>query len=60
MKIFSWFSRLLIAAAKPRPGSVATPPAWRDDPLSHPILEKMSERELADLPMRGVAGPARC
>jgi hypothetical protein len=24
--------------------------AWRRDPLSHPVLRIMSERELADLP----------
>lgn len=31
--------------------------AWARDPLSHPALETMSARELADLPFnRGLAG----
>jgi hypothetical protein len=28
-----------------------TAAAWRRDPLSHPALMNMSERELADLPL---------
>ncbi|PJE26337.1 hypothetical protein CVM50_19700 [Pseudooceanicola marinus] len=24
---------------------------WDEDPLSHPVIRKMSRRELADLPM---------
>lgn len=27
---------------------------WRADPLSHPALARMSERELGDLPIRPV------
>nr|WP_265517161.1 hypothetical protein [Nitratireductor luteus] len=25
--------------------------AWRRDPLAHPVLQAMSQRELADLPL---------
>ncbi len=25
-------------------------PKWRSDPLSHPVLQSMSQEELADLP----------
>ena len=30
-------------------------PEWIRDPLAHPDLDAMSERELADLPFRGPA-----
>ncbi|MGR9448510.1 hypothetical protein [Rhizobium leguminosarum] len=26
-------------------------PAWKDDPLRHPEVERMSMREIADLPL---------
>lgn len=43
-----------------RGGSQPTPreaAAWRRDPLSHPVLQAMTPRELGDLPFdpRGVA-----
>ncbi len=31
--------------------------AWLRDPLSHPAIEHMSQRELADLPFRRTATP---
>lgn len=30
---------------------------WRDDPLSHPVIATMSERERADLPFSARARP---
>ncbi|MBB4239103.1 hypothetical protein GGD57_005722 [Rhizobium esperanzae] len=30
--------------------------AWRDDPLRHPEVERMSMREIADLPLAMPAG----
>ncbi len=35
---------------EPRPGSDMQ--RWLIDPLSHPVLNTMSERELADVPFR--------
>lgn len=29
-------------------------PAWRRDPLAHPVLDRMTPTELADLPLRRV------
>lgn len=40
----------LFGAASPRTDQEAAA-AWRCDPLSHPALRNMSERELADLPL---------
>jgi hypothetical protein len=31
-------------------------PAWKDDPLRHPEVERMSMREIADLPLGMPAG----
>ncbi|AHF83035.1 hypothetical protein RLEG3_14960 [Rhizobium leguminosarum bv. trifolii WSM1689] len=30
---------------------IADTPAWKDDPLRHPEVERMSMREIADLPL---------
>ncbi|MCA2407537.1 hypothetical protein GYN07_05095 [Rhizobium leguminosarum bv. viciae 248] len=30
--------------------------AWKDDPLRHPEVERMSMREIADLPLGMLAG----
>ncbi|MCH4544836.1 MULTISPECIES: hypothetical protein [Rhizobium] len=30
---------------------IADSPAWKDDPLRHPEVERMSMREIADLPL---------
>ena len=44
------------AGAKPdRAGS-----AWLRDPLSHPAIERMSERELGDLPFAGYGRHGGC
>ncbi len=34
-----------------RPIDAETMAVWRGDPLSHPALSAMNERELADLPL---------
>ncbi|KAB2951496.1 MAG: hypothetical protein F9K19_18715 [Rhizobiaceae bacterium] len=34
-----------------RPADAEMLAAWRRDPLSHPVLSAMNERELADLPL---------
>lgn len=31
-------------------------PAWKDDPLRHPEVQRMSMREIADLPLGMPAG----
>ena len=31
-------------------------PAWKDDPLRHPEVERMSMREIADLPLGMLIG----
>ncbi|WP_064692195.1 hypothetical protein [Rhizobium aegyptiacum] len=38
------------ACAMGRAG-LADRPAWRDDPMRHPEVERMSLREIADLPL---------
>lgn len=35
---------------------IADSPAWKDDPLRHPEVERMSMREIADLPLGMSAG----
>lgn len=51
MKIISFIGMLLRAPSRePVPEEKLR---WMCDPLSHPALEAMSERELADLPLRG-------
>ncbi|MBB2754661.1 UNVERIFIED_ORG: hypothetical protein GGI57_005397 [Rhizobium aethiopicum] len=43
-------------------GDADTALAWRDDPLRHPEVERMSMRELADLPLgtdTGLAAEAK-
>ena len=46
MKFFSMIS--VLGRALSEPGEV--PQIWQRDPLSHPDLQAMSLRELADLP----------
>ncbi|MBX4897126.1 hypothetical protein [Rhizobium bangladeshense] len=33
-------------------GRVDIVPSWKDDPLRHPEVERMSLRDIADLPLR--------
>ncbi|MBZ9850826.1 hypothetical protein LB565_22820 [Mesorhizobium sp. CA14] len=50
MKILSFLKGLSGAEARPREdGEIAH---WITDPLSHPVLDTMSERELGDMPFR--------
>ncbi|MBY5590737.1 hypothetical protein HFO49_25130 [Rhizobium leguminosarum] len=35
---------------------IAGAPTWKDDPLRHPEVERMSMREIADLPLGMQAG----
>lgn len=42
-------------ALNPRNADIADPP-WKSDPLQHPEVERMSMREIADLPLGIQAG----
>lgn len=45
--------KVLFAAASPyEPGREGDTQRWLTDPLSHPVLNTMSERELGDVPFR--------
>lgn len=50
--------KLILNVLAPRPVAGGGVPdqrerlQWLRDPLSHPVLESMSERELGDLPFR--------
>lgn len=58
MKIFSILTKPL--SREKMAYSADERAAWIRDPLSHPELEQMSVRELADLPFnRGYRQPAR-
>ncbi|MBZ9658413.1 hypothetical protein LB523_05105 [Mesorhizobium sp. ESP-6-4] len=50
MKILSFLKGLCGTEARPpEDGEIAR---WIIDPLSHPVLDTMSERELGDMPFR--------
>ncbi|MBY5890404.1 hypothetical protein ACCS70_35945 [Rhizobium ruizarguesonis] len=51
MSLLKFFLRPALPA-----GSTGTAPAWKDDPLRHPEVERMSMREIADLPLGMPAG----
>lgn len=57
MKIFSLFDLLAKDPARTLRERFDDCAAWLRDPLSHPAIEHMSQRELADLPFRMTAGP---
>jgi hypothetical protein len=42
----TWFRQAFRRQGRPR----AREAGWHRDPLAHPVLQQMSERELADLP----------
>ena len=50
MKILSLLKGLSGVEARPRDDSEIA--RWVTDPLSHPVLDTMSERELGDMPFR--------
>jgi hypothetical protein len=54
MKIISILQKLSMASKADRQsaGAAGGLPEWIRDPLAHPDLDVMSERELADLPFR--------
>ena len=54
MKILSLLKGLSGTEAKPRNDDEIA--RWITDPLSHPVLDTMSERELGDMPFRLTAG----
>jgi hypothetical protein len=57
MKIISILLGMSTAAGRKPAGATEQTrvPEWIRDPLAHPDLDAMSERELADLPFGGVA-----
>lgn len=57
MKIFSLSKLFVDVPWDPRQDDVERRSAWLRDPLSHPAIEQMSQRELADLPFRRTARP---
>ncbi|MBB3520828.1 hypothetical protein RJJ37_00685 [Rhizobium redzepovicii] len=46
MSLLKFFLRPALAL-----GSADALPAWKNDPLRHPEVERMSMREIADLPI---------
>jgi hypothetical protein len=57
MKIFSIETRAFGQVLRMSRETSATEESWTLDPLSHPDIEAMTERELADLPFnRGYRG----
>lgn len=57
MKIFSLFGIQGPRSGNTTPRHFDDTAPWLRDPLSHPALESMSQRELADLPFRTSARP---
>jgi hypothetical protein len=60
---FSWRGpaaalRRRFCGATGRPAAAFGAAGWRRDPLAHPVLRRMTQRELGDLPFdpRAVAG----
>ena len=54
MKILSLLKGFSATEARPRDEEEIA--RWVTDPLSHPVLDTMSERELGDMPFRLTAG----
>ncbi|TIT77676.1 MAG: hypothetical protein E5W57_14220 [Mesorhizobium sp.] len=52
MKILSLLKGLSVAAPVKRRHDDGEIARWVVDPLSHPVLDTMSERELGDMPFR--------
>ncbi|ACI54086.1 conserved hypothetical protein [Rhizobium leguminosarum bv. trifolii WSM2304] len=53
MSLLKFFLRPALALS-----GADVPPAWKTDPLRHPEVERMSMREIADLPLGTEAGLA--
>jgi hypothetical protein len=61
MKIFSIGTRAFGQVRRTLRDTSAGEESWILDPLSHPDVEAMTERELADLPFnRGYRGAPEC
>jgi hypothetical protein len=61
MKIFSIGARAIGEARRALRDTLVNEESWILDPLSHPDIEVMTERELADLPFnRGYRGAPEC
>jgi hypothetical protein len=61
MKIFSIRARAFGRVLRTPRETSASEESWILDPLSHPDLDAMTERELADLPFnRGYRGAPEC
>lgn len=58
IQFFSTAARAL-APRLPAADALTEAERWRRDPLSHPALRAMSQRELADLPIGHPALPKR-
>ncbi|QDZ00437.1 hypothetical protein FQ775_08635 [Nitratireductor mangrovi] len=58
IKLFSLLLRL-VSATRAGASNKGENVPWRNDPLAHPALERMSMRELADLPFDRPASPVR-
>ena len=56
MKILSLLRGLSDTGAGHRQSNDTEIARWVTDPLSHPVLDAMSERELGDMPFRLTAG----
>jgi hypothetical protein len=55
MKILSLLKVLSVGEAKQNQRHDDEAARWVGDPLSHPVLDAMSERELGDMPFRPTA-----
>ncbi|NEK19377.1 hypothetical protein [Rhizobium leguminosarum] len=53
MSLLKFFLRPVLPVGT---AEIADSPAWKDDPLRHPEVERMSMREIADLPLGMAAG----
>ncbi|MGX7871841.1 hypothetical protein ACVDG5_002045 [Mesorhizobium sp. ORM6] len=52
LRMLSSLKVLLAANAPYEPGKESDTQRWLTDPLSHPVLDTMTERELGDVPFR--------
>jgi hypothetical protein len=55
MKILSWLRVLSVTDTQQGRRQESAIASWVIDPLSHPVLDIMSERELGDIPFRMTA-----
>ncbi|AZO09283.1 hypothetical protein EJ074_09250 [Mesorhizobium sp. M3A.F.Ca.ET.080.04.2.1] len=56
MKILSFLKTLSVPGPRRGRRDESEIAGWVVDPLSHPVLDTMSERELGDMPFRLTAG----